>query len=353
MLSVGGAPLKTFAPELSIKVAVPSNTMSFEIGVFDGDTGKDGTGAIKPSGGHWDRGSSQLEFKLFADPAGDGSGTTLIGQWAGNDPNPISGLLWATSSATMPDNDWWNVTVQTSSVAQAPSGNYFYELRVRLADPSSDTDSNFKLRTTGTVVMRPASWGFEGVARQPFNDGRVIYPEWDGVTIPPSGSNFWLTTATNYDGTWAFFLDVPTSTRDLHIWDGDFDFGSGVLTGSPSGVAIEDCRDSDDPNTPGSPLPPWANNTITQPESAKGSGVPFDNNNYDFYRRTPCVRYQVVDPLINSYENGNPSGNLEWEQFLISANPTANADHIATTDPLPGGLWQVKVSGLALPLTAR
>ena len=30
----------------------------------------------------------------------------------------------------MPDNDWWGVTITNAPIAQAPSGNYFYNLTI-------------------------------------------------------------------------------------------------------------------------------------------------------------------------------------------------------------------------------
>ena len=70
MLSVDGPGLATLAGQATdVEFSTPS--ASLEIGIFDGDTGKDGTGALNPSGGNWDIGTSETVYTLYADPAGD------------------------------------------------------------------------------------------------------------------------------------------------------------------------------------------------------------------------------------------------------------------------------------------
>lgn len=371
MLSLGGVPIHTLAGQtMSLVFMVPEGTDTFEIAFFDGDTGKDAGGALNPGGGHWDLGTSQLVFELYADPLNEGSEENpdlqLLATFYGNDPNvPAGDALWTASSPTMPDNDWWIATVHTSDEAKAPSGHFFYHMHIRLSDPSSSTVSNFKVRTTaGVATHYDDAWGFEAAVRQ-VNDVTTIYPAWDGVTAPPIGSDFWLTTPTTYDGSWSFFFDVPTPLDEFAIWNGDFDFGTGNLVGYPSQAAIEACADSNDPNTPGgSFVPPWAIGTAAVPESAKATGVPPDDNQYDVYRRSPCVTMQLTDSIGNVYVDHNPSGNMEWEAFTLSTDTGAtvndadfgppesgvSADGVTfvTTDPLPAGLWRVDITGLDL-----
>ncbi|MCL4394698.1 MAG: carboxypeptidase regulatory-like domain-containing protein, partial [Chloroflexi bacterium] len=341
MLSIDGTGLATLAGQTTdVEFSTSSGATSLEIGIFDGDAGKDGTGALNDAGGHWDIGTSDTVYTLYADPAGDGSGSSiLIGQWTGDAANVLSGALWSTAQASMPDNDWWNVTVQTSAAAQAASGAYFYHLHVSIPDTTSTSSNAFKLRSSGAIGLDPdTSWGFIGAMAQYPQDFQVIYPQWDGVTVPPVGSNFWLTTATTYDGHWTFYLDVPAGQNALALWDGDFDHGtpSGV-TGFPSGIAVQACSRTVNPNNP--LMPPFTTSSSTLNYGSAGTqpGSPADDNRSDVYRRTPCVVWQITDPSGTVYSQANPSGNSEWSLFDISA-----------ASPLPAGLWRVDVSGLDL-----
>jgi len=326
---------------MSFVVMLPEDASTLEIGIFDGDTGKDATGTLNPSNGHWDFGTSQLIFEVFADPLNQGGGEAELEKLAtfyGNAANtpPPGGAI---SSAMMPDNDWWIATMPTQPNAQSPSGNYFYHLHVTLEDPASMTEASFKIRATGLIALHhDDAWGFVGSLRQ-ISDAHIIYPEWDG-SWPSAGSSFWLDTPTTYDGTWAFYFDVPHSIDEISIWDGDFDFGTGYLIGYPSGVPIEACADDDDPDTPGDPfLPEWAIGTTALFEDAKGSGEPWEDNNGDLSRRAGCVNYVVTDPSGQQSWNTNPSGNSEWEQFTVGS---------ATGELIPADLWRIDVVGLDL-----
>jgi hypothetical protein len=106
-LALAGVGANTLAGDtILLGFAAPSTATALEIGIFDGDTS-----------GTWDQGSVPTEFTLFADPAGDGSGSGgQVDQWMGN---------------IMPDNAWFPITIPLSASAQAPSGNYFYSLRAR------------------------------------------------------------------------------------------------------------------------------------------------------------------------------------------------------------------------------
>ena len=116
MLSLAGTGLFTLGGQVvDFEFQVPSSTSSFEIGVFDGDTGKDSTGSTADyNNGHWDYGTDQLQYTLYTDPFGDGTGPTTgaqVAQWLGNDPISLpatygSGKTLTPSGPTMPDNDW-------------------------------------------------------------------------------------------------------------------------------------------------------------------------------------------------------------------------------------------------------
>jgi hypothetical protein len=318
-LSLAGTGLSTLnGDSIHLEFAAPRTATTLEIGIFDGDTG-----------GLWDVGTQPMEYTLYADPAADGSGTVMVGRWLGNTTNPTSGPGWTVSSATMPDNGWWTLTVQTSAVAQAPSGHYFYHLRVRNTNPSVSSWSNFKVRTSGTVTLKPQAFAFTGTMFI-VPDAKIIYPSYPNLT------------PTTYDGSFDFYAYVPTSTSSFTVWDGDLDYGSFDLA----------TKDTDDPDT-GHVIPPWAVGTTAVPQGvavgSKGStGNPADDYNSLVYRRSPSVIYEVVDPNGNHYLNNNPSGNLEWEQFRLDTAPFDRSKMDYHADSLPAGIYHVHMQGMDL-----
>ena len=112
-------------PTLDLEIAVPKGTTTFTVGLFDGDAkGVDGSGVA-----HWDTGlPGVFTYTLYADPNRDHAAATVA---------PLSGLP-AQLSTTMPDNAWIDYTVNTTPTAKAPSGNYFYLLRIQLSTPRDD-----------------------------------------------------------------------------------------------------------------------------------------------------------------------------------------------------------------------
>ena len=346
----------SFEQGLTLGLAIPADQAAFDISIFDGDTGKVDGGGLR----HWDLGTRQLVFRLYADPLRQlsTSPANLVGEWRGNDPNAMSGPLWTASSDSMPDNDWWGVNVATSAQAQAPSGNFFYTLTIDLdgaCNVGESLESSIKLAASNPLAFLVPRFGLVGGLRQTFNDGPIIYP---GPTFPPPGNDF-VNAPTTYDGTMEFFFTLPPGERDLRLYDGDFDHGTNLLAGLPSGTVLQPCIDNDDPDT--SLLYdgfPFSTAGVT-PEGIKGPGVPADDNNLDIFRRGEpgapgrlgCVRYEVTAPDGTVYRNDNPSGSFEWEQFRIAAQTAddpANADYTIADDFLPSGLWQVRVIGLDL-----
>ena len=93
----------SFEQGLTLGLAIPADQTHFDLSFFDGDTGKVDAANRR----HWDLGTRQLVFRLYADPLRqlDTSAGNLIGEWKGNDPNALSGPSWTASSASMPDND--------------------------------------------------------------------------------------------------------------------------------------------------------------------------------------------------------------------------------------------------------
>jgi hypothetical protein len=310
-LSLAGAQLITLGePDITIEFVAPIGAANLHIEIFDGDTG-----------GYWDLGTTPLSYTLYADPEGDASGNTVIGSWSGS---------------SMPDNGWFTINIPNNALARSPSGYYFYSLKVEQPNPGGNSQSNFKVRATAPLALKqPLSFSFvAGMYTLP--DFQIIYPNWPSQTV------------TTYDGTWDLYFDVPADTPYISIWDGDFDFGS------------FDCssRDSDDPDTDNVVLPPWTTgtaallegNAIGSGSCAGGgspSGAPADDSTFPVFRRSPSVTYTLTDPNGNVYLNSNPSGNREWEQFLIETNPAVTADH-HVNGQLPAGIYHVRLAGLDL-----
>src|SRR5688572_15224260 len=96
MLALAGQGLNTLAGDtITMKITSPATADSVIIGIFDGET----SGAV-------DKGSVPLEYKLYADPSGEGKVfTTLIATWSGSD---------------MTNNGWWTRKLDNDSRAQAP-----------------------------------------------------------------------------------------------------------------------------------------------------------------------------------------------------------------------------------------
>ncbi len=353
-LGFGCAGIATFEQNVTIAMAAPAANATFDVNIFDGETGMP-DGAARP---HWDVGNRQLIYSLYADPLRNGSTSPadLIGTWTGNGANPTSGPLWTSSSSTMPDNDWWAVTVTNGAVAQAPSGNYFYNLVIGLdgsCAPGEVLESNIKVAASNPMTFRTPQFGLVGAFRQLFNDGPILYPG----TFPPPGG--FLTAPTTYDGTFEFFFTLPGGETELRMFDGDFDFGTASTVGSPSGVALDPCEDEDDFDTAADYSGFPFSTTGANPEGVQGPGIPPDDNNLDAFRRGEpgdpnrigCVRYEVTDPDGNIYFNDNPSGSFEWEQFLIASinSPfVGDADWVYGGATLPSGMWKVTIIGLDL-----
>jgi len=284
--------------------------------VFDGETG-----------GRWDMGTVQMQYALYADPAGDGTGTQMVGQWSGAD---------------MPDNGWFAAVVPNVAAARGGNGDYFYKLVVHNPDPqASMTWSNFKVRIEGTLVTmidKPFAY------TAPLNS----YP--DALTIFP---NYPTLVPTTYDGGWSFFLNNKLPKTSLTIWDGDMDYGSYDCT----------TNDDDDPDTPNNAVPAWVVGSETVVEGIATSTLPCVNASGEAtggtttanpaddarniaVRRSPNVSYEVIAPGGMHYANSNPSGNKEWEAFTLSTAAFNRSVMDYHADSLPAGVYQVKISGV-------
>ena len=335
MLAVAGIPQQTLAgTPTEFEFASPASQGTIQIGVFDGDTG----------GSHWDVGTTQLIYTLYADPLANGSTAGgVIGTWKGNAVNPTSGSGWVASSATMPDNDWWNLTVANTPAALSIDGkNYFYHMHVEIENNATNTNSAFKVRTTGSLsLLSDSTWAFEGQLR-PAADIPIIYPKYAAGVANDFFLNAVQNKETTYDGTWAFYANIPKGMTALPIWDGDFDFGTNPAAlnsygaqGKPSGVVLSPCVDKG--TTPD--FPPFdylASNTIANSTPQPNGGDPADDGPADFSRRSPCVYYTVTNPQGKVYTNNDPSGNKKWELFNIREGGAV----------LPDGIWRLDIIGM-------
>ncbi len=330
-LSVAGQRMDSFAQSrIVLWVSVPADWPSFELGFFDGDSGKDNNGNVGGMWvGNWDETTDEIVYRLYADPVKNGSGTQPIQEWRGN--------------RDMPNNAWFNATLNNDPRALGPNQKWYYYRLECTRQGNSWGISAFKVRstawlTTGKADLVDASLSIVGMVGNE-NDLRVMYPNFQSYTnLGPS----------NYTGDWQLYFYVPTETVYLEMWDGDFDRGSWNNT----------ALDNDDPNTEG--VPPWAGSDA-KPEGIGGwlgKGSPADNYSWNVWRVGEPVWYQIVDPAgvpihING-EPGNPmcpSGTEEWERFSITSDPGRYpvpnvADKFA--DRIQPGMYRWDIHGLDL-----
>lgn len=329
-LRISNAGMASFAGEkIVLWIGVPITQTSFEVGIFDGDSGKDNAGAINKAAGNWDSVTQEAIYTLYADRLKDGTGTTPIGQWMGNSSNPTSGTGWVASAATMPNNNWFNLTVNVGDNAKSPSGNYFYRLEVTQPVVAGGSNS-FKVRvrkpsvlSTGKSDLVNASIGLEASVGV-LNDIQFLYPQ--GTTGPST-----------YNGDWRLYFYLNDEQKTVELWDGDFDRG-------PTASRTDIYSDTADANTPTGTKPPWASSYAVL-ERAGVKGSPADNSVNALYRREPSVIYSIIDPAGTPiYTNTNPSGTEEWERFVISLDPNVPADLNAPY--LKPGKYMLRIVGL-------
>ncbi|HEX3530839.1 MAG TPA: SdrD B-like domain-containing protein, partial [Thermoanaerobaculia bacterium] len=328
-LAIAGSNLATLSgSDLNLQISVPAAATSFTVGIFDGDArGVDSSGVS-----HWDTGvtNAVYEYTLYTDPAADGTGSTVVEMMPGN---PVL------TGSMMPDNAWIDFTIPTSAAARAPSGNFFYHLRIRLTTPLLTSLNAFKVRSDAVIsglTLDPVARPFSYISN-PTNtsDLRILYPSFPAAT------------PTTYDGTFTFYFDIPTSQPSVTVWDGDFDHGK--FDGTD--------LDTDDPDTPNAPFrPAWAT-VDTVPEGvAVGlpgtTGNPPDDRNPAgsgiYALRSPSIRYDLIFPDGQTFANDNPSGNLEWEQFKISTDPFDRSQMDYNTSVVPPGIYRLRIQGVDL-----
>ena len=295
---VAGTDLDTLSDvKIVTFIGVPSGTSSFSVGIFDGNVG-----------GAWDLGTTSFTYKLYRDRLKNGT---------------TSSLLDTITSSQASDDDWFEKSYSTDNDAKAPSGNFFYRLESGwTTGVPSQSYNNFKVRTSGQISVRAGQdFGFGGGPQNPGNGG----DPWVGSGDPnPGDTND--ANANSYDGQFTYYFYVPVAQTSVTFWDGDNDRRD----------------DTDDPNTP---------NTDPDgggPAQAEGAnpGSPADDpaSNDPCCTVNPSIAYAILDPEGNTYTNGNPSGNKEWEKFVIGdsgSNPDVTVNY-----ELQPGLWRYQVQGM-------
>ncbi|MGD2113458.1 MAG: SdrD B-like domain-containing protein [Acidobacteriota bacterium] len=324
-LSIAGEDLQTLADDaVLLRILVPAGETTVELGVFDGDSG--GTWDLIPAGASV---GVPLAYRLVADGDGDGMGPTA----------------WQVNGSTLSDNAWDDFMVATTPDAMTPAGNFRYLLVVESTNFGVPMNwSNFKVRTSGvlttSVAITPVAFAFTG----------PLFSGLEGFILYPNASMGDFTTTT-YDGTWSFFLDVFSTPTRLELWDGDFDRGA---------KNVPSTYDTDDMDTPGAPfMPDWAVATSARPEGvafvttcgseSSATGCPADDRAPNaIHRRSPSVEFSVITPGGQVFADPNPSGNREWEQFMISTDPfdPTLMDH--TVAELEPGIYEVRAEGVDL-----
>lgn len=264
MLRLGGDGSSSIEIDtVDFRLSSPATDAFIEIGLFDGE-----------SAGHFDRGNQQLVATLYADPSGRGEDfSTELKRWTDVD---------------MIDNGWTRFIVPNDPKARAANGTYLYTLRVYTVDRVGGRGWNgFKVRTDGRIGL---------ACRQPFAAVVPLASTLDAGVIYPAGAD--SPESSTYDGTWNFFLHVPSAVESLTVWDADLDHGSD-LNG--------------------------------------------DVDELSAFARPDRVWYEVVLPDGRSIENRAPSGAGSWKRFQLAVSD-AYSEH--PVDSLPGGVYEIIVHGM-------
>jgi hypothetical protein len=351
LLKTSGAAMTP--PSIQIELTAPPRSSEVSFEVFDAN-----------STGLWDQvGALDLQFALYADPAGDGSGVTgtVLQTWSVNSLAACS----ASPNNTPYDNCWAGASVANNANALAPSGAYRYVLVASSTSGVNTAGNGFKLRTTGTVGLNLQTFSYVGNV---FGTGAI-----------PIVNTANLNNA-NYDGSWSFSFQLEPGATAVSIWDGDLDFGSPVVANA---CVDSDSNDSDTPGafaglqallnsqfvpvlaqtmysalTFGSALRPEGFAWLTQASPSTTSANCSSGGEADmlatlqrpvlstFLRNLNGrgVAFELVDPNGVRYPNIDPSGNLEWEQFLVSlASAFPHPELIPTL--LPGQTYRLPETG--------
>jgi len=321
-LTRGFSSLGESGTTVSMEIPVISGQASyFVVGIFDGDmrnVGYDSTQSTpatqyyfkdtssdpnKTPQGYWDpiNGSfpaykvDQARYDVYASPDGIISGSP-IATWYSYD---------------MADNDWSMFQVPLSGTALNGAGTrYDYTLVVSwLTSNVAQIQNNFKIQITGNLhLLSNSTYGFIG-----YNN-----------TDP---TPYLFPASSVYTGLWRFILDVDAPLSSLEVWDGDLDY----LT------------DTDDPLTANA-VPntfPIAPTTVSE---GAHPGAPADNANVSSPLRVGDPVYISMTSPDSSWTatKTDPSGDKEWERFLVSTSAPANV----VVSTIPAGLYPYEIVDL-------
>lgn len=315
-----GSGFATLTPsQMNIRIVIPAGTNDFQLGIFDGDHLNGANGEF-----HWDNGdfpvSGVFRYTLKSDPDRDNNGP------------PVFEVL----SDDLLDNDWVDINVINRPQALDENGDYVYTFTIALTNGISSANQ-FKIRSSEGIIEIDEIFSFIANVTSQW-DIPIVFPNFnaeDGFGPEDLPGN-------NYDGTFTFFFEVPEDAIELTFWDGDADRGSFDGTGT----------DTDDPNTPND-IPSFA----PPGSDAVAEGInppnPFDDTDPSggqgtqiLFLRSPAVTYKIIAPDGQEFNNSNPSGNQEWERFLVS---TLSADpNVVDVNPpiIPAGTYKIQFEGL-------
>ena len=307
------------------------------------------------AGGLWDDQSGDgLIITLYADPLADGSGNFKVGTWFSDGSDGLN------AGMPMPDNDWFDISIDNVPEAQAESGHYMYRLEVENRDAAAEVLNAFKLRTDESLfIFNEQPFAFNASL---FGEGAAVldvistvYPDF---SFEPIGDPNCFTDAFNicdidnpmcclhntiYDGFFNIFLLFEEDSVQLDFWEADADFGTVLATEDPP------YEDTDDLNTPGDPfLPQWANLDTTNFETSAGA-QPTDDQPFIIFLRPGNVTYDLISPLGDIYTNSNPSATNEWELFQLNTEPGCAPFLCDIEVPaVPQGIWTARFKNLDL-----
>ena len=277
--------------DTALAIRVPDGQAEFLLEIFDGNMG-----------GLWDpildssATPDEVWYVLYADPdtIGETDPAAEVRRW---------------SSTDMMDDDWFAATITNDLRALATDGTHVYNLVVSWQTTLIDHEqNNFKVRAETELFARSGSllsfigYGPDAIDRRFFDD-------------------------TSYNGRWTFYADVKTDAERIVLWDGDLDRAD----------------DTDDPNT--GDFPPFPTSSDTEAESARPGRPQDDGPPGSPLRHAPSILAELRDPTdMPIATNNNPSGDREWEQFVISTDPADSPDVLV--DVLRAGEYRLDYYGV-------
>lgn len=309
-----GAGFSTLTPAvMNMRIIIPAGTPSFKLGIFDGDHLNGANNEF-----HWDNGdfpvSAVFRYTLKIDPDRDNNGLTMF----------------EVLSDDLLDNDWVEFDVSNHPLAIDENGDHVYTFTIANINGISSSNQ-FKIRSSEGIIEIDEIFSFIANATSA-SDLPIVFPNInfdDGFGLDDK-------VGTTYDGTFTFFFEIPKEAAEIVFWDGDADRGNMDGTGT----------DTDDPNTPNTiPLFAPADSDVVE-EGLNPPNPSDDNTDSVLFFRSPSVTYKLIAPDGQEFNNDNPSGDQEWENFVIStltSDPT-----IADFNPsvLPAGTYEIRFEGL-------